>query len=233
MNCFELIPSELNNIIISYLEIDEIETLLNVFNIINVNWNTIHVYHFGVYPSNRQQINKQEYLSRLEAEILINKLDLRFNVDDLLNLKLLNLYNYDIREIPKEMGILTNLTTLDLGSNKIVQIPIDDFGQLTNLKMLDLSDNKINQISSDLLGKLTNLTTLDLSWNYIEEIPEAISILINLEILNLNGNNIKRVPNDLFNKLTNLQELYLENNDITQISDELFDKLKNIKHFNL
>jgi len=72
INYFELVPSDINNIIISYLLSDELKILLNTFNLLNIDWSTVNSYHFDKYL----KINLIEYVRRLEVETLIKKLKL-------------------------------------------------------------------------------------------------------------------------------------------------------------
>ncbi|MEG5147916.1 leucine-rich repeat domain-containing protein, partial [Microcoleus sp. AT9b-C2] len=109
------------------------------------------------------------------------------------------------------LGSLTNLTTLDLGSNRITDISF--LSSLTNLTTLDLGDNQITDIS--FLGSLTNLTTLDLGSNRITDIS-FLGSLTNLTTLELSGNQITDFS--FLGSLTNLTTLYLRCNQITDFS---------------
>ena len=72
---------------------------------------------------------------------------------------------------PDWLGGLTNLTTLDLSSNRLSVLP-DSLGGLTNLTTLDLSSSRC-PVLPDWLGGLTNLTTLDLSSNRLSVLPDC------------------------------------------------------------
>ena len=81
---------------------------------------------------------------------------------------------------------------LSLSWNQIKEIP-KELGQLTNIKTLYLTDNQIKEIPSE-LGKLTNLQELSLNKNQIKEIPKELRQLTNLEWLYLTDNKIKEIP---------------------------------------
>jgi Leucine-rich repeat (LRR) protein len=59
-------------------------------------------------------------------------------------LKNLSLSSTDIKELPPEIGQLTNLTYLDLSSTQLTKLP-DEIGKLTNLKYLNLSSTQLTK----------------------------------------------------------------------------------------
>ncbi|ORX79312.1 L domain-like protein [Anaeromyces robustus] len=82
---------------------------------------------------------------------------------------------------------LTNLTYLDLSSNKITEIP-QQIENLKNLEHIDLRKNKISKFSKE-LPNLKNLEYIDLSSNYIyDTIPDSLSKLEKLNYIDLSGN---------------------------------------------
>jgi Leucine-rich repeat (LRR) protein len=85
--------------------------------------------------------------------------------------------------LPDSIGNLTNLTELDLTSNRLTSIP-QSIRNLTNLTELDLSNNQLTSIP-EWIGNLTNLTYLSLSNNQLTSIPEWIGNLTNLTKLDL------------------------------------------------
>ena len=109
------------------------------------------------------------------------------------------------------LASLTNLTTLDLRYNKITDISF--LASLTNLAELDLYNNQITDIS--FLGSLTNLTTLDIGRNKITDIS-FLGSLTNLTTLDIGHNKITDIS--FLGSLTNLTTLILAYNQITDIS---------------
>ena len=134
------------------------------------------------------------------------------------NLTQLHLYNNHIDVIPPEIEQLTNLTFIELGNNPIEVIP-PEVGQLTNLTELRLYNNQIEVIPPE-IGQLTNLTRLGLGGNLIRKIPSEIGQLTNLTQLNLVANQIEFIPPEI-GQLTNLTILYLSHNEIRFISPEV------------
>lgn len=62
--------------------------------------------------------------------------------------------------IPKDIGVLVRLTTLDLSYNQLESIP-DEIGELKQLTSLDLQHNELPSIP-DSIGNLRSLARLGL-----------------------------------------------------------------------
>jgi internalin A len=85
-----------------------------------------------------------------------------------------NHYNY-LSKLPSEIGQLTNLTTLDLSSNRLTTLP-GEIWQLNNLKFLDLSHNQLSKLSAKIrnLKKLEKLDLRNNRFNIPDEILERV-----------------------------------------------------------
>jgi len=134
-----------------------------------------------------------------------------------------------LTELPKEIGELTNLTSLNLNYNKLTKIP-NEIGELINLTSLNLESNELNEIPKE-IGKLTNLTSLNLDVTELNEIPKEIGKLTNLTYLSLSGNQLTEIPKEI-GKLTNLTYLGLSGNQLTEVPKEI-GKLTNLTRLNL
>ncbi|GAX24642.1 hypothetical protein FisN_21Lh256 [Fistulifera solaris] len=84
--------------------------------------------------------------------------------------------------LPKELGLLTHLTVLDLRNNDLNgALTSDSFATLTNLEQLFLSSNKFTSSISPAMSALTNLRTLDLSNNLLTgSLPSGLAKLSNI-----------------------------------------------------
>ena len=118
--------------------------------------------------------------------------------------------------IPTELGNLTALTSLYLGSHELIGNIPAQLGNLTNLITLNLSGNDLTGSIPTQLGQLTNLTTLNLSNSQLTgNIPTHLGNVTNLTSLNLANNQLTgNIPAQLGN-LTNLTSLNLANNQLT------------------
>lgn len=136
--------------------------------------------------------------------------------------------NYSlIKEIPIEINNFTNLISLHLNNNKLVNLP--NLEKLISLKDVNLSYNRLKYIPNE-LSSLTNLVTLNLSNNGIKEIPNNIENLLNLKELHLSVNQIQTLPLELFN-LLNLEKLIVSDNKITVIPKLIYNLTK-LKDYN-
>src|SRR5436190_11252244 len=144
---FDLIPTDISNIIVSHLNSDDLENfILSLDNLSGsfqgsfwsrrdqneqillsreskkddlislLNWRVIHSHHFGFF---RSDVKYNQYLKLLQLENVIEILNLKYSIDELLNLEVLDLSNNQLTNIPKEIGILSNLQRLDLYNNQL------------------------------------------------------------------------------------------------------------------
>ncbi|KAH9667910.1 protein kinase domain-containing protein [Citrus sinensis] len=102
--------------------------------------------------------------------------------------------------IPEEISRLTNLTTIDLGGNKLNgSIPIT-LSKLQKLQGLGLEDNKLEGSIPDSICRLTELYDLELGGNKLfGSIPACFSNLASLRILSLGSNELTSIPLTFWN----------------------------------
>ncbi|KAG7611853.1 Leucine-rich repeat [Arabidopsis suecica] len=105
----------------------------------------------------------------------------------------------------------TTVTKMSLFNNEIKNIPDDpEFPDQTNLVTLFLQNNRLVDIVGKFFLVMSTLVVLDLSWNFqITELPKGISALVSLRLLNLSGTSIKHLPEGL-GVLSKLIHLNLE-----------------------
>ena len=114
----------------------------------------------------------------------------------------LNLFSDQLTgSIPPEIGNLTNLRYLSLGSQLTGSIP-PEIGNLTNLTFLNLRWNQLTGSIPPEIGNLTNLTFLNLYDNQLTgEIPPEIGNLTNLTYLDLDNNRLTGIiPDEICNQ---------------------------------
>ncbi|TYI41983.1 hypothetical protein ES332_A01G065800v1 [Gossypium tomentosum] len=115
--------------------------------------------------------------------------------------------------LPKEIGNLTMLNTLQLHNNMIEGVP-EQIGDLFNLETLGLSSNQLKGYLPPSIGNLTRLRILNLYNNSQTGVPHQIGNLMDLEKLSIHSNMLKgHLPS--FDNLTRLRVLQLFNNSLT------------------
>ncbi|XP_027549216.1 toll-like receptor 2 [Neopelma chrysocephalum] len=205
------------------------------------------VKHLGM--SNCSIVELPEWFADTMEELVF--LDLSHNRISVLpnfppSLQHLDISNGDIRAIPPSLKSLSNLTTFNIQSNKIVEMHVEYFPPA--LKNCDISKNKLKvlsltkalgnlehlNVSGNLIARLETadplpvLTSLDSSHNLIPELPDSLGdSLPALKYFNLSGNKISFLqPGSL---PASLVELDISDNAITTIVEDTFGPLTSLR----
>jgi internalin A len=166
-----------------------------------------------------------------EAIVLSEKEALkRIKLAEEFKLTTLDLSNLELTRLPLQISQLYHLKILNLGNNHISQIPQGSISNLTYLRSLILNDNNIREIPPD-ISQLVFLKSLILKNNFLRKIPPILCQLYDLQNLNLDNNDIDEVPSEIKN-LVALESLHLDNNMIAKIPSELSD-LVSLRYFSL
>jgi hypothetical protein len=80
---FNLIPSELNEVIISYLDDPDDVRNIGYLIIIPINWGTISYYHLGKYRFGSDKISMNLYIEYLFLLKLAKILNSKYSLDEL------------------------------------------------------------------------------------------------------------------------------------------------------
>lgn len=125
---------------------------------------------------------------------------------------------FQLSFIPDIIGIMKNITEVNLSYNNIWQGIPQELQQLTSLRRLNLSHNKIEEMPS-LDGLASTLETLDLSFNRLIRL-EDISSLTRLETLDLEHNLLRSLPPGI-EHCTRMAHLNVRSNQIRLVAPEL------------
>jgi len=144
---------------------------------------------------------------------------------DFLSLKII--MSKQNNHIPKEIGNLKNLVSLNLHLSKLTSLPLEVW-KLKNLISLNLSYNRLTSLPPE-IGSLENLAYLNLSRNALTRLPKEISSLKNLKELDLADNGFQTFP-DQTASLPKLENLDINSNYISSIPVDLkfLSKLKTL-----
>lgn len=129
----------------------------------------------------------------------------------------LNLSNLGLTEVPPEIGSLSKIQTLHLGTNQLTTLP-PEIGQLSNLTELDISHNLLTTLPRE-IGQLSNLVRLDAWDNQLTSLPAEMGNLHNLQWLNLTQNQLNTLPLELME--LNVQWIGLHDNPFGAIPPEV------------
>ena len=118
--------------------------------------------------------------------------------------------------IPPELGLLTELRTLELRNHQLTGPIPPTLGRLAHLQQLDLGNNQLTGPIPPELGRLAHLQRLDLSSNQLTgTIPPELGQLAELQRLSLSSNQLTgTIPPEL-GQLAHLRSLGLDTNQFT------------------
>lgn len=151
----------------------------------------------------------------------------------------------DITSLPDEIMKLPKLEVLDLGSNRINQLPpavsdlagtlrelwlgnnklfftaplTPNLGQLRLLQKLDLSNNQLEELPTE-LGQLERLQYLDISNNGLQVFPPEFGNLRALIVFKADANKLRALAPEIGN-FVELREWYLGNNNLSRLPPQI------------
>lgn len=128
----------------------------------------------------------------------------------LTELRILNLNNCQISELPPQIKFLKSLEVLSMTSNKLISLP-DELCELVHLRELIADKNHLESLPFE-IGRLWSLNRLFLPHNNIKELPESLSKMERLKVLDVACNQIRIFPTDIHTMA--LEELYCESNPL-------------------
>ena len=136
-------------------------------------------------------------------------------------------------EIPKEIGKLDSLSTLDLRWNSITG-GLENLKSLPKLRELTLSANRFSGSIPDALGELTKLRRLDLSENQFSgAVPTLIGKMMHLQSFAAHSNRLTgEIPAEMCYPYK-LTRLVLSDNELSGSISETLTNCEALLHLNL
>ena len=143
-------------------------------------------------------------------------------------------WNNLVGEIPPEIGHLTELTSLYMGSNQLSGSLPPEIGELTKLENLRLQNNGLSGPVPANWGQLTRLVWFDLDGNAITgPLPAEIGNWRSVVRLNISRNELDGSLPPEWGQLTSLRELRLWQNRLTGIVPAEWADLSNLETLDL
>lgn len=124
-------------------------------------------------------------------------------------LRSLQICNNHIEVLQPEVGLFTNLVTLDISSNRLKSIA-DEICSLLHLRTFVARNNclSVESIPKD-FGALPSLAVLNLSGNQLVQLPVQFTELPQLRCLYLGANQISAIPLEVENMLKSVDFNYV------------------------
>ncbi|MEB3301591.1 MAG: COR domain-containing protein [Cyanobacteriota bacterium] len=139
-----------------------------------------------------------------------------------------------VPELAQRLSPLTQLTSLNLGSNPIGAAGVSSLAALSQLTSLHLSGNNIGDAGASFLTNLSQLTSLKLWGNKISDSGAAsLASLTGLTTLHLGGNEIGRAGAASLSAMTQLKSLNLGGNEIGAAGAASLAALTQLRSLNL
>ncbi|KAL7938761.1 hypothetical protein V8C35DRAFT_289115 [Trichoderma chlorosporum] len=129
-------------------------------------------------------------------------------------LETLDMHGNRLLAIPMGFRRFTQLTTLNLSSNRLENGCLDIIAQMTAIRDLKLANNLLIGPLNSGLADLSVLEVLDIHGNQVSALPPNVESLSRLRVLNLSENNFESLPFEGLSKLP-LAELDLKKNKLS------------------
>jgi protein toll len=150
------------------------------------------------------------------------------------NLKSLTLHSNGIKSLPVDFfQNMTKLQYLDMKDNAL-QLPLHVFDSLSNLLTLELGSNQMTNLEVGMFRNLSRLNRLNLWSNNLQNLTQGVFTgLSSLKFLDLSSNKLTSIYADLFANMPLLTELFLANNNFTSLPGGLLSRAKNLTKLGL
>lgn len=134
-----------------------------------------------------------------------------------------------MEKLPKKLGFhFQNLTMIIAMKVGLKSIQKNDFKDLNKLKMLNLGDNKLTQIPNDVFDDLKDLEIIYLDGNILKSFDVKVLRDLNLLKKIVLENNQLEILDGTFNVHSAIEEIYLKKNRLQKINVD-FVQLKKLK----
>lgn len=136
--------------------------------------------------------------------------------------------------VREHMQGLNDVERLSLSGSGLSDLPDNLFADLTNLTWLELRSQKVQHLPAKLFENLTKLVRLELGWNQLRSLEDGqFRHQRELKVLNLFANELKNLTKQSFNGSNSVVELDLSSNKLETLQPDIFATLPNLSNINL
>lgn len=130
-----------------------------------------------------------------------------------MDVKMMYVGNTSVTFIPDNIGYLFNLYAFTMRNCKLKKLRAKDFHGMHHVEYLDLGSNRLDDIPANAFNALIKLKLIDLSDNFLEEVrSDLFSNNLKLEVARFFYNKIQFLEPTIFDKATNLVEVDFTDN---------------------
>uniref|UniRef100_A0A668RRT0 TIR domain-containing protein n=1 Tax=Oreochromis aureus TaxID=47969 RepID=A0A668RRT0_OREAU len=152
------------------------------------------------------------------------------SIDSMKQLKSLTLHTNMLTKVPDDIRSLISLEVPIMYHNLISEVHCEDFVNTTQLSELDLNSNRITKLDGCVFENLNDLKVLDLSHNKLFTVGETFrSGLQKLEFLDLSKKILSIVKKGQFQGLHSLKSLNVLSGQIWRVREMAFWGLENLE----
>ncbi|XP_059065639.1 disease resistance protein RPV1 [Cryptomeria japonica] len=137
--------------------------------------------------------------------------ELPSNIGELSKLEVLEIgsdFSCDLKTLPESMGDLSSLTSLTISSSQLKTLP-ESMGDLSSLTSLTISYCSQLKTLPESMGDLSSLTSLTISCGQLKTLPESMGDLSSLTSLTISSSQLKSLPESI-GHLSALTQLYIK-----------------------
>ena len=132
------------------------------------------------------------------------------------------------------VGLPTDITIFNLGSNEISEIGANRFTGISSVRRLDLSRNRITYIDNNAFLPCAVLLVLRLNENRLKYLPPTLGPNSpNMEMLNIMDNPSCLIEESWFRQYRSLQWLLMENVGMRELPNDFFTGLVSLENLQI
>lgn len=186
--------------------------------------NIVQITSVKTIPQNKLKEVKSVTMSR--QNVIIEKIPQKLG-NHFMNLEKLIAMNVGMKTVRRtDFSDLSKLKVLNLGDNKLVNVPYDAFYELKDLEVIFLDRNKIRSLNVAIFTQSTSLRIVFLNFNQLKRLDDVFVRNFRIQEIYLNNNFLENILID-FKRLPELKIVDLRRNSEICMKCESHKKVKN------